>query len=377
MLRNYYFTFLLVFIACNDSKVSTIMSSNKTPIIIAHRGAQSIFPEHTLEGYKKAIELGADFIEPDLVMTKDGVLIARHEPYISTTTDVADRKEFESRKTTKLVDDVKITDWFVSDFTLKELKTLKARQPWSNRPQEYNDRFQIPTFEEIIALAKQSKTISGKRVGIYPELKHPTFHKDLGLPMEDTFLSHLQSAGWTTKDAPVYIQCFEVATLQYLNEHTDVKLIQLIGAAGVNNEGTLQFNNEDSSFHPEGQPYDFYKAKDHRTYQFFTTEEGMKFTAKYADGLGPWKPFIISYKTNKEGKKELLPPSDFVSLAHTYNLKVHPYTFRSEDDKWHTDELPQSEYELFFQAGVDGVFSDYTDIAVKVRNNHNKKTAKN
>ncbi|WP_236641955.1 glycerophosphodiester phosphodiesterase [Dokdonia sinensis] len=351
------------------------MTSNKIPIVIAHRGAQSIFPEHTLEGYKKAIELGADYIEPDLVMTKDGVLVARHEPYISKTTDVADRKEFKNRKTTKVVDGIKITDWFVSNFTLKELKTLRARQPWPKRPQEHNDIFEIPTFEEIVMLAKQSKTKSGKPVGIYPELKHPTFHKDLGLPMEDKFLDHLKVAGWTTKDAPVYVQCFEVASLQYLNKYTDVKLIQLIGATCIQDDGTLLFTDRDGSYNPEGQPYDFYIAHDTRTYQFYTTEEGMKFTATYADGLGPWKPFIISHKTNNEGKMELLPPSDFVYLAHKYNLKVHPYTFRNEDDKWRTDERPESEYELFFQAGVDGVFSDYTDIAVKARYNHNKKTA--
>ncbi len=352
------------------------MNMRSHPIIIAHRGAQSIFPEHTLEGYKKAIQLGADYIEPDLVMTKDGILVARHEPYISTTTDVADRREFAHLKTTKTVDSVKIKDWFVLDFTLKELKTLRVRQPWKNRSQEYNDLFEIPTFDEIIALAKSSETTFGNPIGIYPELKHPTFHKLLGLPMEDVFLNKLKAAGWTSKEAPVYVQCFEVATLQYLSSQIDVKLIQLIGAAGIDDAGNLQFVNPDGGYNPEGAPFDWNHGGDKRTYSYFTTKSGMEFAATYADGIGPWKPFIISRAINDSGSMKLLPPSDFVTLAHKSGLKVHPYTFRKEDEKWQTNESPESEYELFFRAGVDGIFSDYTDIAFKARESYIKKTAK-
>lgn len=341
--------------------------TKKAPIIIAHRGAQFLYPEHTLEGYKKAIDLGADYIEPDLVLTKDKVFIARHEPYISGTTNVADIEKFAHRKTTKLLDGVHVTDWFVSDFTLAELKTLRARQSWNNRPHDYDDLLEIPTFEAIITLAQSNKTKTGKDVGIYPELKHPTFHKEIGLAMEDLFLEQIKKAGYTDAEAPIYVQCFEVATLQYIRKMSSVKLIQLIGAAGVTADGSLLFTKPDGSFDPEGQPYDFIVTGDTRTSRFFTTQEGMEFIASYADGIGPWKPFIISFTTDTHGTVKLLPPSDFITLAHKNGLEVHPYTFRNEDGKWTTSQVPTSEYKLFFEAGVDGVFSDYTSEAVWAR----------
>lgn len=338
------------------------MTKNK-PIIIAHRGAQSIYPEHTMQGYKMAVQLGADYIEPDLVMTKDGVLIARHEPFISTTTNVSTLPQYANRKTTKLLDGVAVTDWFVSDFTLRELKTLRARQSWANRTHEYDDLFEIPTFEEILAFAKAHKTTAGNPVGVYPELKHPTYHKALGLPMEDHFLKMINAAGYNSKESSIYVQCFEVATLQYLRSKSDIKLIQLLGAAGITNDGNLLFTKEDGSYDPEGQPYDFIKNKDKRSYQFFTTKEGMEFMATYADAVGPWKPFIISVNSNGV----LTPVTNFVALAHRHNLEVHPYTFRNEDTKWVRDTNHIDEYLRFFEAGVDGVFSDYTNEAVAAR----------
>ncbi len=333
------------------------------PLIIAHRGAQSILPEHTLEAYAKGIELGADFIEPDLVMTKDGVLIARHEPFISGTTNVADLPEFANLKTTKNLDGKEVTDWFVSDFTLEQIKKLRARQPRADRSDQFDDLYQIPTFKEIIDLAKSRKTTKGKRVGIYPEIKHPYFHDQLGLPMEDVLLKALEVAKLNSKHAPVFVQCFEVAPLQYINSKSSVKLVQLISTYNVNADGTLDFNVPAGDFISYAAPFDFYIAGDTRTYAYFTTEEGMRFAATYADGIGPWKPFIIPFTRDTNDNITVLPATNFVDLAHKYNLLVHPYTFRNEDEKW-SGGHPEFEYHLFFDAGVDGVFTDYTDEAV-------------
>ncbi len=357
--------FSILILSCDQMEEPQI---HNTPIVIAHRGAQFLYPEHTMEGYKKAIELGADFIEPDLVMTKDGILVARHEPFISETTNVSALPEYADRKTTKMLDGVAVTDWFVSDFTFSELKTLRARQSWEERTHEYDDLFEIPTFEEIIAFAKAHKTTSGNSVGIYPELKHPSFHKSLGLAMEDVFLNQITMAGYVSKTSPIFVQCFEVSTLQYIATHSEVRLIQLIGAAGISSNGDLRFTKEDGSYDPEGQPYDFILNKNARTYSYFTTEEGMKFVSAYADGIGPWKPFVISYSKTDEGEVEVLAPTDFVAMAHKYKLEVHPYTFRKEDTLWNNNKSGATEYQLFFEAGVDGVFSDYTKDAVAARN---------
>ncbi|AWH75619.1 glycerophosphodiester phosphodiesterase [Dokdonia sp. Dokd-P16] len=357
--------FSILILSCNQMEQPQI---HNTPIVIAHRGAQFLYPEHTMEGYKKAIELGADFIEPDLVMTKDGVLVARHEPFISGTTNVSVLPEYADRKTTKMLDGVPVTDWFVSDFTLSELKTLRARQSWEERTHEYDDLFEIPTFEEIIAFAKANKTTSGNPVGIYPELKHPSYHRELGLVMEDLFLNQITKAGYVDKSSPIFVQCFEVSTLQYISARSDVRLIQLIGAAGISSNGDLRFSKEDGSYDPEGQPYDFILSKDARTYNYFTTKEGMKFVSTYADGIGPWKPFVISYSKTDEGEVEMLASTDFVALAHEQKLEVHPYTFRKEDTLWSENNEGITEYQLFFEAGVDGVFSDYTKDAVAARN---------
>ncbi|WP_289063250.1 glycerophosphodiester phosphodiesterase [uncultured Zobellia sp.] len=335
----------------------------KEPLVIAHRGAQSIYPEHTLKAYAKAIEMGADYIEPDLVMTKDSVLIARHEPFISGTTNVADLPEFADLKTTKNLDGKRITDWFVSDFTLEQIKKLKAKQARSDRSNSFDGMFQIPTLDEIIALAKSRKTTKGEKVGIYPEMKHPYFHNQLGLAIEDALLEKLSEAKLNSYHSPVFVQCFEVAPLQYINSKSDVKLVQLISTYNVNADGTLDFNVPEGDFISYAAPFDFYANGDARTYEYFSTEEGMRFASEYADGIGPWKPFVISFSRDESGAITVLPKTDFIDLAHKYDLDVHPYTFRNEDEKWSNGNA-QAEYHLFFDAGVDGVFTDYTDEAV-------------
>lgn len=178
------------------------------------------YPEHTLEGYKRAIELGADFVEPDLVSTKDGVLVARHEPLLDATTDVAQRPEFASRKSTKMLDGIKTTGWYAGDFTLAEIKKLRAIQPNGARSKEFDYKFEIPTFEEILRMVQAESAGRGRTIGVYPETKHPTFHFVNALPLEDKLLEILAKYNLTSRNSPVIIQSFEVANLKYLRTKT-------------------------------------------------------------------------------------------------------------------------------------------------------------
>ena len=221
------------------------------PLVIGHRGAAGFLPEHTLESYALAIALGADYIEPDLVATKDGHLIARHEPNMINTTDVADHPEFANRRRTLAVDGFAEQGFFASDFTLAEIKTLRAKQAFTERPQQFNGKFQIPTFQEVIALAKRKSKDVGRTIGVYPETKHPTLHKSLGLPLEERLVDILQAAGWNHRNAPVFIQSFEQSNLKELRGMTRVPLVQLVDANDVNANGSLDFTA------PFDRPYDW------------------------------------------------------------------------------------------------------------------------
>lgn len=391
-LRGIVFLGGAVFLSCTsynnlpmeNGKYPTLTGAN--PIVIAHRGASGYLPEHTIEGYTKAIEMGADFIEPDLVMTKDGQLVIRHEPMLSGTTNVAEIPAFASKKTTKNLDGAMVTDWFVSDFTLAEIKQLKAKQAFAERSQEYNNKYSIPTFAEVIALAKQKSKELGRVVGIYPETKHPSFHEALHLKITDKLLEMLTIEGWNSAEAPVYIQSFEVSNLQYIRTKSTVKTIQLLSCYDVAINGNLIFTVPKGQAISDGQPYDWYLKGDSRDYGFFRTQEGLDFVKTYATGIGPWKPFIISYKgtdTNKDGKaddingdgkvddsdKEALQPTALIADAHKKGLQVHAYTFRNEPKRllrnYHNN--PTLEYQAFYKLGLDGVFSDFTDTAVKAR----------
>ena len=375
-------TAALALAACGGSDSPSYPTLNgDTPLVIGHRGASGYRPDHTLESYKLAIDMGADFIEPDLVATKDGVLVARHEPNITGTTDVATRPEFASRKTTKNVDGVNEEGWFVSDFTLAELKTLRAVQPLSDRDQSFNGKFQIPTFEEVLDLAKAEGTKAGRTVGVYPETKHPTYHAKLGLPLEDRLLAVLAKYGYTTKASPVIVQSFEVSNLKYLRTKTQVRLVQLVDANDVNADGSMDLTA------PYDKPYDFAVAGDSRTFASLLTPAGLKEIKTYADGIGPWKPYLIPSKqvdANKDGKPDdlngdgkiderdrvMMPATAVVPNAHAAGLFVHAYTFRSEAKRLASDFKgdPKAEYQLFYQLGVDGVFSDFADHAVAARN---------
>ena len=360
-------------------------SREPNPLVIGHRGASGYLPEHTLPGYALAIKLGADYIEPDLVATKDGYLIARHEPNITNTTDVKDHPEFADRRRTDVdVDGALEEGWFASDFTLAEIKTLRAVQPMAQRPQQFNGRFRIPTLGQVIKLAKRYSARTGRRIGIYPETKHPTYHKKLGLRLEPRLLRALDDAGWNRRKAPVFIQSFEQSNLQWLNRRTGVRLVQLVDANSVNNDGSLDYTA------PFDRPYDWTVSGDPvleaRTFGFFATDEGLDEVAEYADGIGPWKPYINSTEAivvNPDGTvgdangdgavnetdRRLIAPSDLVERAHDRGLLVHPYTFRNEQGQLASDYNgnPINEYLLFYKLGVDGLFSDFANTAFAAR----------
>ncbi len=308
------------------------------PILIAHRGASGERPEHTLAAYERAIDQGADFIEPDLVLTKDGVLVARHENEISGTTDVADHPEFADRKTTKTIDGVAMAGWFTEDFTLAELRTLRARERLSYvRPanRRFDDLYLIPTFEEILKLVRAKEAEAGRRIGLYPETKHPSYFAGIGLPHQAALLDLLGRYGYQTEADPVFIQSFEVSNLKALRAASRLRLIQLVDA--------------------EGGPADLPGT----TYADMLTVQGLTDIATYADGVGPSAALIIA----PEG------PTALVGRAHDAGLQVHVWTLRMENSflppQYQRTDDPQGrgDFASWVRAiaatGVDGIFSDF------------------
>ena len=319
---------------------------NGQAIILAHRGASGERPEHTIASYTRAIEQGADYIEPDLVLTKDGVLVARHENEISETTNIAEKREFANRKTSKTIDGENKTGWFTEDFTLDELKTLRAKErlPQLRKDNMAFDRqFEIPTFEEILTLAK------AHNVGVYPETKHPSYFASIGLPHEAPLLALLTRFGHVTKDAPIFIQSFEVENLKALRPKTKLRLIQLMDDTG--------------------SPAD----RSDMTYTQMATAEGLKIVATYADGVGPNKAMVIP----RTLIGNLGTPTTLVADAHKVGLAVHPWTFRRENyflplaQKSGVDPRGigdvQAEMKAFLATGIDGIFSDNVAEAVSAR----------
>jgi glycerophosphoryl diester phosphodiesterase len=338
------------------------------PLVIGHRGASGYLPEHTLQSYALAIKLGADYVEPDLVATKDGHLIARHEPDITNTTDVRQHPEFADRERTAMVDGFPVTGWFASDFTLAEIKTLRAVQTFPERPQRFNGRFKIPTLEEVIELVKHESRKRDRRIGIYPETKHPTYHKDLGLALEPRLVKILKRAGWDSRRDPVFIQSFEQSNLKQLNRMIGVRLVQLVDANDVLADGTLEY------VAPFDRPYDWTVSGDpeleSRTFGFFATNEGLAEIRTYADGIGPWKRYIVStLGTGPESSRTLAPPTTLIRRAHAHGLVIHTWTFRNEQSRLVSDYggNPINEYLQFYELGIDGVFSDFPDTAFTAR----------
>jgi glycerophosphoryl diester phosphodiesterase len=311
------------------------------PIVIAHRGASGERPEHTIAAYQRAIDSGADFIEPDLVMTRDGILIARHENEISGTTDIASHPEFASRKATKIIDGAAVTGWFTEDFTLAELKTLYARERLpAIRPGNLAwARERIVTFAEILALVKTAK----RAVGLYPEIKHSRYFAALKLPIEPVLLKALAQAGYSRATDPVFIQSFEVGNLRALHTMTKLRLVQLIEAGG----------------HPADAPA--------LTNAVMTSVAGLRDIARYAQAIGPQKTLVIH-----EGR-----PTDLVRNAHAAGLLVHPWTFRAEnmfmDVIFQSGPDPKAagdligELRAIYALGIDGIFTDTPGVAVQAR----------
>jgi glycerophosphoryl diester phosphodiesterase len=332
-------------------------SDRADPLVIAHRGASGYRPEHTLAAYELGARLGADYVEPDLVRTKDGVLVARHENEISGTTDVASHPEFADRRTTKEIDGVSLTGWFTEDFTLAELKTLRAKEripALRPRNTRFDGLYEVPTFQEVIDLTKRLSKELGRPIGIYPETKHPTYFREIGLPLEEPLVRALNSNGLNSRHARVFVQSFEVGNLQALDRELRVPVVQLLGA-------------------PAQQPWDFVGSGDPRTYADMATPEGLEDIGSYADGVGPSKDYIVP----RDAAGNSLPPTSFVDDAHRAGLVVHPYTFRNENSflplELRSSADPAAygnaaaEYEQFFELGVDGLFSDNADTAVRAR----------
>lgn len=293
--------------------------------VIAHRGASGYRPEHTVEAYELAIQMGADAIEPDLVITRDGVLIARHENEIGETTDVADR--FPTRRTTKDIDGRTVTGWFAEDFTLAEIRTLRARQRLAFRSPDFDGRFSVPTFDEVLDVAAAAQRTTGRIIAVYPETKHPTYFRRIGLPLEDVLLDRLKARGFVERGSPVLIQSFERPSLEYLRSRTRVRLVQLTSS-----------------------PAD-------------VTADRLATIARYADGLGAEKTLILPESPNRR----IAPPTTLVRDAHAAGLFVHAWTLRNEpmylSPSYNGD--PAAEVRQFVALGVDGVFSDFPDVAVK------------
>lgn len=353
---------LISLVGCNDDDKTE--NSPTTPeyqlpkiLVVGHRGASALRPEHTLASYQKAIDDGADFIEPDLVSTKDGVLVTRHENEIGGTTNVSTLSQFADRKTTKNIDGKDLTGWFTEDFTLSELQQLKARERIPEfRPANtaYNDLYPVPTLEQVIELAEANYKKTGKIIGLYIETKHPTYFKNRNLAMEDTLLKTLAKYEYTRDIAPVYLQSFEVQNLidlkNELDLHKTIKHAQII-----------QLYDAKTS-----QPADFVESGETKTYADLATAEGLKDVAKYANGVGPSKGYILNFNDNGS-----VQTTSFISDAHAAGLKVHPYTFRPENNFLPTplkcsqdkpaERCPSGalkEFEAYFKAGVDGVFTD-------------------
>jgi glycerophosphoryl diester phosphodiesterase len=323
-------------------------------LVVGHRGASGYRPEHTLEAYTLAVRQCADFIEPDVVATKDGVLVARHENEIGGTTDVADHPEFAARRTTKTIDGGAVTGWFTEDFTLAELRTLRARERIPEiRPQNaaYDGRYVVPTLQEVVDLAQGLETCDGGPVGVYPETKHPSYFRSIGLPLEPRLVYLLHANGLDEPSDPVLLQSFEVGNLQALAGMTQLRVVQLIGCAG--------------------RPWDLAAAGDPRTYADLVTPAGLDVVRTYADGIAVCKDVLVP--VGPDGR--LGPPTPVVADAHCRGLFVHAWTFRRENlflpPAFRVGPDPNApgdvvgEIRTFLRAGVDGFFTDNPDLGVE------------
>ena len=374
--------FGLRFAACGASLLSVACLAQSTPIaktldgkpplIIGHRGLPGLYPEEVIAGYKAAIAAGTDALELDLQSSSDGVLFACHDVYLRDTTDVANHPEFASRKKSRMVDGVLTgPDWYISDFTAAELKTLRARQPLAIRSKQYDGLYPMATFQEIIDLAKQAMAANpGRRVNIYPETKNPLYQRELGLPLEEKLLAMLVKEGWNTPDAPVFVQSFDPASLKLMRKlGLKTKVVQLIDGTDIDyGTGAITYTSPDTA-----KPFSWLKAGDPRTFAAMVTPSGLAEIKTYADGIGPWKPYIVPARGLDAAGKAVtalaqaynMAPTSLIADAHKAGLFVHAFTFRDEPQyltkTYHED--PQAEYDTYFALGVDGVFTDFSTTA--------------
>ncbi|MEU6094818.1 glycerophosphodiester phosphodiesterase [Streptomyces sp. NPDC047079] len=345
-------------VASADARHGGGLRGLPVPTVIGHRGASGYRPEHTFGSYQLALDMGADIVEAgDLVPTKDGHLVCRHEPEIGGTTDVADHPEFADRKTTKVLDGVSTTGWFTEDFTLAELKTLRAieRIPATRqRNTLYDGRWEIPTFEEVLRWQDEQTRKRGKQVWIYPETKHPTYFRKLGLGLEERLAKILRTHGKDRKGSPVIIQSFEPTSIQRLDKLVGNPLVVLLSAANT-------------------RPWDFVETGDPRTVADLVTPKGLKEIASYAQGIGPTLDLVIP----KDANGNLTQPSALVADAHAAGLILHPYTMRNENTflpanfRKGTDPAAYGDvfgaFKAYFATGIDGVFTDNADTGLLAR----------
>ncbi|MFD3655501.1 glycerophosphodiester phosphodiesterase [Streptomyces sp. NPDC058620] len=324
------------------------------PTVIGHRGASGYRPEHTLGAYQLALDMGAHIVEQDLVPTKDGHLVCRHENDITGTTDVAEHPEFASRRATKKVDGVSFTGWFTEDFTLAELKTLRAKERIPGTRQEntlYDGRWEIPTFEEVLRWADQEGRRRGAPVWLYVETKHPTYFRSLGLGLEEPLARLLRRHGRHRANSPLILQSFEPSSMQRLAKLVATPRVVLLSGAAT-------------------RPWDFVEAGDPRTVAELVQPAGLKWMASFAQGIGPTLDLIIP----KDGAGRLTTPTTLVRDAHQQGLILHPYTMRNENSflpaefRRGTDPAAYGDafgaLRTYFEAGIDGVFSDNPDTAL-------------
>ncbi|MEV3932337.1 MULTISPECIES: glycerophosphodiester phosphodiesterase [unclassified Streptomyces] len=324
------------------------------PTVIGHRGASGYRPEHTLGSYQLALDMGAHIVEQDLVPTKDGHLVCRHENDITGTTDVADHPEFASRKATKKVDGVPLTGWFTEDFTLAELKTLRAKERIPGNRQEntlYDGRWEIPTFEEVLRWAETEGRRRGRPVWLYVETKHPSYFRGLGLSLEEPLAKLLRRHGRHRANSPLILQSFEPSSMQRLSKLVSTPRVVLLSG-------------------PKERPWDFVEAGDPRTVADLVTPAGLKWIASFAQGIGPTLDLVIP----KDGAGRLTTPTTLVADAHARGLVLHPYTLRNENTflpaefRRGTDPNAYGDsfgaLRVYFEAGIDGIFSDNPDTAL-------------
>ncbi len=342
----------------DSAAVSRRMSLAPTPIVIAHRGASGYRPEHTLAAYSTAALQGADYIELDLVSTRDGHLIARHDNLLNLSTDVANRPEFADRKVEKIVDGRRLIGWFSEDFTLEEIRQLRAIERVPDlRPRNalHDGVYSIALLSEAIAVIQSLETMLGRDIGLYIELKHPTHFETAGLAMEQTLVNELTRFGYSRAGDSIFLQSFEIASLRRLDALTELRLVQLLGSSGA--------------------PYDVTAASGDGTFIAMATSEGLREIADYADGVGPDKDLLIPL--DAAGRLSVSAATRFVERAHAAGLVVHPYTFRAENaflpsnyrsSRSETEfGAAAGEISAFLALGIDGFFTDHSAIGVAAR----------